>query len=120
METHNRHFVSQHFGKATVCVQEGVVSIHRDGDGDLAARFSYDPERLALFAADAGKPENVMRSAIAQAHKVVVQHGAHSLFGATFPLVIGCTPWLGDLSEHAYGGATAGYEAPAWTCMLRS
>lgn len=120
MSTHTRHFVSQRFGKSTVTVdfqdQAGVVRIVAPRPGASTIAFAFPMEQVErTFSDPATRPEMIMRIAIQQSHKLFILNGEGGLFGATLALAIGTTPWLGDLSDAAYGGATAGYAVAADT-----
>ena len=114
---HTRHFVSQRFGKATVCVENETVSITRDAADGKSAAFTFDPERVMQVTGDPRScPETLMRLAIGQAHKLFLLHGEGALFGASLLLALDTSPWIGDLTDNAYGGATTGYHEATQHC----
>lgn len=113
---HVRHFVSQRFGKSTVAVEfdndmASVVTITPVGDDAKTIAFTVDQYRVAqIIVVPLQDPERLMRIAIGQAHKLFVMNGASGLFGTSGPLDVSTAPWIGDLTEVRYGGATQGYE----------
>ena len=120
MDKQIRHFVSQRFGKATVCVEfglemDGMVSITLDGADEKTVAFTFENARLVQIIVDPSRrAEMIMRLAIGQAHKLYLLLGADHLFGTTTALTAGTAPWIGDLSDAAYGGATVGYAADSF------
>ena len=117
MDKQIRHFVSQRFGKATVCVEfdldmDGVAWITLDSAEEKTATFTFENARLVQIIVDPSRrAEMIMRIAIGQAHKLYLLLGADHLFGTTTALATGTAPWIGDLTDVAYGGATTGYAA---------
>ena len=115
MSMHVRHFVSQRFGKSTVAVEfddelGSAVTITPSGPDAKTIAFTFDQARVAQMIEDPlQRPERLMRIAIQQAHKLHVMHGASGLFGTSGALEVGTAPWIGDLTEVCYGGATQGY-----------
>ena len=116
---HTRHFVSQRFGKATVCVENATISITQDAAEGKIAVFTFDPQRIMQVTGDPRAcPETLMRLAIGQANKLFLLHGEGALFGASFKLALDTAPWIGDLTDTAYGGATTGYHEAIQHCPL--
>ncbi len=117
MKTHARFFFSQRFGKSTVTLDAsdsntGTVTITLPSPDTQTVAFTFHPQRAAQMMGDAAPdPEAIMRIAIGQAHKLFVLQGGRKLFGATLQLAVGTAPWIGDLTEIPYGGATSGYAA---------
>ena len=116
MTMHVRHFVSQRFGKSTVTVEfsddmAGVVAIAPPCPDQEMIVYTFDAQRVAQMIGDPlQRPERLMRIAIGQAHKQFAHKGGDGLFGVTLALEISTAPWIGDLTEARYGGATQGYD----------
>lgn len=115
MIPYQKYFVSQHFGKSlgTVALAEsrGSVTIELARSEKQKVKFYFCPERLANFQRDeeAGQ-ETALRIAIQQAHKMAAHDGMAALMECEHELALETAPWLGDLTEVPYGGATSGYE----------
>ena len=111
---HARHFVSQRFGKSRVTVEfhdemDSVVTITPCGPDTKTIAFTFNCNRAAQMLGDPQqRPERLMRIAIQQAHKLYVMNGPSSLFGTSGALEVSTAPWIGDLTEARYGGATQG------------
>lgn len=122
MITYQKFFVSQHFGKSLGTVELGdaaaSVTIALARSEDQHVKFSFCPARLAQFVREEdGEQETALRIAIAQAHKEFIHEGMDALTGAEHPLALETAPWIGDLTEVQYGGATSGYETLAASIM---
>ncbi len=115
METNRKYFVSQHFGKSLSTVElgsdRGTVSLALTRPEAHTLVFRFDMARLAQFAhGPAHHAEFATRVAIQQAHKLFAQHGAAAFEQGELPLALDTNPWIGDLTDAPYGGATAGYD----------
>lgn len=119
MESYTRYFVSQHLGKATVSVSfgdavTGHVRINMLAGPDTSIEFSFKQARLAQIVPERARwDEALARIAIHQLHKRLAAMGEMALENASVELAMDTTPWVGDLAEAPYGGATKGYEARA-------
>lgn len=117
MKTHARYFVSQRFGKSTVTLEllsktSAIVAIALPCPDPQTVIFTFAPEQVAqMMGNDVLDADAVMRIAIGQAHRLFILQGGRKLFGATLQLAVGSAPWIGDLTELPYGGATSGYAA---------
>ena len=122
MSDYQKYFVSQHFGKALGTVElrenDGTVTISPAQEDSHIVTFTFGTARLAQFVRVADQQcETALRIAIQQAHKWVAQHGADGLDNAPHELALETSPWIGDLTEVQYGGATSGYESLVATAM---
>ena len=119
MESYTRYFVSQHLGKATVTVSfddaaMGQVRIEMLGGSDTSVQFWFKQARVAQIVPDRERwDETLARIAIHQLHKRMAGIGEHALKSASVELAMDTSPWVGDLAQAPYGGATKGYEARA-------
>jgi hypothetical protein len=114
MDTYQKYFVSQHFGKSLSTVELGAetgnVTLALSRPESAKVKFSFHITRLSPFISDVKQfPEMVTRIAIQQAHKLLSLRGVHGLEGA-HELALETSPWIGDLTEVPYGGATSGYD----------
>lgn len=111
-----RHFVSQHFGKATAIVEcqddaAGHVRIAIPQLSEHSIDYAFLLARVAPLAPDsAGRAETIARIAIHQAHRQFLLCGKDALFAPGQDLVLDTAPWVGDLNAAPYGGATLGVE----------
>ena len=119
MESYTRYFVSQHLGKATATVSfddaaTGHVRIERLAGSDTGVEFSFKQARVAQFVPERERwHETLARIAIHQLHKRLAGMGEGLLESTSVELAMDTPPWVGDLAEAPYGGATKGYEARA-------
>lgn len=115
MDPYQKYFVSQHFGKSLVTVEpgesSGCVTITLSAPEQHNVKFYFHDARIGRFVE---RPElradMAMRIAIQQAHKLYLSKGIDGLTDQTHELAVESSPWIGDLTEVPYGGATAGYE----------
>ena len=119
---YQKYFVSQHFGKSLGTVDmadtDGSVTISPAQDDCTLATFNFRTARLAQFVKSPDlQCETALRIAIQQAHKTYVQHGAECLSAGVHELALETPPWIGDLTEVQYGGATSGYESLVATAL---
>lgn len=115
METYHKYFVSQHFGKSIATVElgktSGSVTLALTRPQERNVTFTFQLSRLAQFVRDSDQyPNMATRIAVQQAHKLMVHDGLAAFDGASLPLALETPPWIGDLTDAPYGGATAGYE----------
>ncbi|QYF93669.1 hypothetical protein KY495_00030 [Massilia sp. PAMC28688] len=115
MDIYQKYFVSQHFGKSLSTVElgttSGTVTLALARPESAKVKFSFSMSRLAQFVQDpALYPEMVTRIAIQQAHKLVGARGVQGIGSCELDLALETSPWIGDLTDIPYGGATSGYE----------
>ncbi|RSZ56269.1 hypothetical protein HF313_22145 [Massilia atriviolacea] len=113
MERYERHFVSQRIGRAI-----GAVEFGGAGLGVVEITAECGPARMLFSFTLSGGPdahppspalaEVLLRTAIAQVHKEMLKPPAAGT-GEQRCLSNACPPWIGDLEEAPYGGATSGY-----------
>lgn len=115
MDTYQKYFVSQHFGKSLATVELGktggsvVLALTRPEPGSVT--FTFELGRLAQFVRDADMhAEMAARIAVQQAHKLFVQYGRDAFDDGDLALALETNPWIGDLTDVPYGGATSGYD----------
>lgn len=115
MDSYQKYFVSQHFGKSLATVEPGEtsgwVTITLTQPGQHNVKFHYQNARIGRFVEQPElRAEMAMRIAIQQAHKLYLSKGFDGLCDDVYELAVEISPWIGDLTEVPYGGATAGYE----------
>ena len=119
MEAYMRHFVSQHFGKATAIVEwvdgrAGRVRIAVPQLSESSVDYAFALARVAHLVPHAASPaETIARIGIHQAHRQFLVGGKKALFAAGQELAVDTAPWIGDLDALPYGGATRGYDRRA-------
>ena len=119
MASYTRYFVSQHLGKATATVfyddaATGHVRIDMLAGPECGIELTFRQARLAQIVPDRERwDETLARIAIHQLHKRLADIGQHALKSIRVELAMDTSPWVGDLAEAPYGGATKGYEARA-------
>jgi hypothetical protein len=114
MDPYQKYFVSQHFGKSLATVAPGVdsgcVTITLTHPEQHNVKFYFQNARIGRFVEDPDqRADAAMRIAIQQAHKLFLSKGIDALTDSEHQLAVEINPWIGDLSEVQYGGATAGY-----------
>lgn len=122
MDPYQKYFVSQHFGKSLATVEckedSGCVIITLTQPDQHTIKFHFQHARIGRFVQQPElRAETAMRIAIQQAHKLYLARGMDALTGEEHELAVESSPWIGDLSEVPYGGATTGYEG-ALACPL--
>lgn len=115
MNSYHKYFVSQHFGKSLVTVElgnsGGTVVLGLSCPAALKVKYTFGKERLAQFVQQADRlAEMAARIAIQQSHRLFGNKGLHADEAEVRELALDTAPWIGDLTDAPYGGATAGYE----------
>lgn len=115
MEPYQKYFVSQHFGKSLASVEmdesSGTVTLTLAWPEEHNVKFQFQNARIDSFVKEREQhAEMAIRTAIQQAHKLYLSRGMDALAGAALELAVETSPWIGDLTEVPYGGATSGYE----------
>lgn len=116
MLPYQKFFVSQHFGKSLSSVEldatGGQVMLQLSVPAALTVTFSFSLARLGQFVHDpAMYAETATRIAVQQAHKLFSHKELSALNHGELPLALETSPWIGDLTDVPYGGATSGYES---------
>ncbi|MGJ9416511.1 hypothetical protein ACHAC9_01910 [Massilia sp. CMS3.1] len=85
----------------------GTVQIKFDGAHSGLRVFTFNAASAAALCQRKDPAETLARIALAQAHQMAAQNDGGA--GGPAPLNLDLKPWVGDLTDEPYGGATDGY-----------